>query len=66
MEISKNILTARLNAGAPRNNAEINAEKRGNEIGRNDECPCGSKKKFKKCGMLNTQEHQQNLKNLNI
>ncbi len=27
-------------------------------IGRNDPCPCGSGKKFKKCGMLNTQEHQ--------
>jgi len=27
-------------------------------IGRNDPCPCGSGKKFKKCGMLNTEEHQ--------
>ncbi len=27
-------------------------------IGRNDQCPCGSGKKFKKCGMLNTEEHQ--------
>jgi preprotein translocase subunit SecA len=26
-------------------------------IGRNDSCPCGSGKKFKKCGLLNTQEH---------
>jgi len=31
----------------------------GNEIGRNDQCPCGSGKKWKKCGMLNTPEHQQ-------
>jgi len=31
----------------------------GNEPGRNDACPCGSGKKYKKCGMLNTQEHQQ-------
>jgi preprotein translocase subunit SecA len=29
------------------------------EIGRNDPCPCGSGKKYKKCGMLNTPEHQQ-------
>ncbi len=29
------------------------------EIGRNDPCPCGSGKKFKKCGMLNTKEHQE-------
>ncbi len=28
------------------------------EIGRNDPCPCGSGKKWKKCGMLNTAEHQ--------
>ncbi len=28
------------------------------EVGRNDPCPCGSNKKFKKCGMLNTEEHQ--------
>lgn len=28
------------------------------KIGRNDPCPCGSGKKWKKCGELNTQEHQ--------
>jgi len=28
-------------------------------VGRNDPCPCGSGKKYKKCGMLNTEEHQQ-------
>ncbi|MDQ3018675.1 MAG: SEC-C metal-binding domain-containing protein, partial [bacterium] len=28
-------------------------------IGRNDQCPCGSGKKYKKCGLANTQEHQQ-------
>jgi preprotein translocase subunit SecA len=27
-------------------------------VGRNDPCPCGSGKKFKKCGELNTEEHQ--------
>jgi len=31
------------------------------EIGRNDPCPCGSGKKWKKCGLLNTQEHQQKM-----
>ncbi|MDP2789926.1 MAG: preprotein translocase subunit SecA [bacterium] len=31
----------------------------GEKIGRNDQCPCGSGKKFKKCGLLNTAEHQQ-------
>jgi preprotein translocase subunit SecA len=28
------------------------------KIGRNDPCPCGSGQKYKKCGMLNTPEHQ--------
>ncbi len=27
-------------------------------VGRNDACPCGSGKKWKKCGELNTEEHQ--------
>jgi len=28
------------------------------EIGRNDPCPCGSGKKWKNCGLKNTDEHQ--------
>ena len=28
------------------------------QVGRNDLCPCGSGKKFKKCGLANTPEHQ--------
>jgi preprotein translocase subunit SecA len=31
------------------------------EVGRNDLCPCGSGKKYKRCGNLNTEEHQKNL-----
>lgn len=31
------------------------------EIGRNDPCPCGSGLKWKKCGMINSVEHQKNL-----
>jgi hypothetical protein len=31
------------------------------KIGRNDPCPCGSGKKYKKCGLLNTEEHQKNI-----
>lgn len=27
-------------------------------VGRNDPCPCGSGKKFKKCGLIDTPEHQ--------
>ncbi len=29
-----------------------------NEVGRNDPCPCGSGKKYKKCGMINAPEHR--------
>ncbi len=32
-----------------------------NKIGRNDPCLCGSGKKWKKCGLLNTEEHKQNM-----
>lgn len=28
------------------------------KVGRNEPCPCGSGKKYKKCGLLNTDEHQ--------
>lgn len=31
---------------------------RKSEVGRNDPCPCGSGLKYKKCGLLNTEEHQ--------
>ena len=31
------------------------------KIGRNEPCPCGSGKKWKKCGLLNTEEHRQNM-----
>lgn len=34
------------------------------KIGRNDTCPCGSGKKWKKCGELNTEEHQANMAKL--
>lgn len=30
-------------------------------IGRNDLCPCGSGKKWKKCGMIETEEHKKNI-----
>jgi len=30
----------------------------GERVGRNDPCPCGSGKKYKNCGLKNTEEHQ--------
>jgi len=35
------------------------------KIGRNDPCPCGSGKKYKKCGLLNTKQHQERIKTKN-
>lgn len=32
-------------------------------LGRNDPCFCGSGKKYKKCGLINSEEHQKNLVN---
>jgi len=43
-------------------NLELKIEKP--KIGRNDPCPCGSGKKYKKCGLLNTKEHQENMKKI--
>ncbi len=31
----------------------------GDEVGRNEPCPCGSGKKYKQCGLKNTPEHQE-------
>jgi preprotein translocase subunit SecA len=36
----------------------------GEKIGRNDPCPCGSGKKYKKCGELNTEEHKKRVSNI--
>lgn len=35
------------------------------EIGRNDPCPCGSGKKWKNCGLKNSEEHQRLMSNKN-
>ena len=34
------------------------AQWKSDNVGRNDPCPCGSGKKYKKCGLLNTDEHK--------
>src|SRR3712207_7071543 len=36
------------------------------KIGRNDPCPCGSGKKYKKCGIPNTPEHQRDRKSTRL
>ena len=62
--IANNILKAELtphihNPAPAKLNPMVNNSE--NEVGRNDLCPCGSGKKFKKCGMINTEEHKQNM-----
>ncbi len=42
----------------PEVSLQVAGDSNNKEIGRNDPCPCGSGKKWKKCGMLNTTEHQ--------
>ncbi len=37
--------------------------KKDKEVGRNDPCPCGSGKKYKRCGMMDTEEHKKNMLN---
>ncbi len=37
---------------------EPKAPRRTEKVGRNDPCPCGSGKKFKRCGLLETPEHR--------
>jgi len=59
MEIANNILKATLNTQPQMPNSQLPISNE--EVGRNEPCICGSGKKFKKCGMLNTQEHQQNM-----
>lgn len=37
---------------------KVEIGKNGIKIGRNDPCPCGSGKKYKKCGLINASEHK--------
>jgi len=60
--IAENVLKAGLQKNLEPQRKTIEVGKK--EIGRNDLCPCGSGKKYKKCGMLMTEEHKRNIKNL--
>jgi len=65
--IDQNIVENILKAGIqrksqiPKPNSQLNPKSQNpnyRRVGRNAPCPCGSGKKYKKCGMLNTEEHQ--------
>lgn len=47
------------NQGSGQEELKIKNTETGDKFGRNDLCPCGSGKKWKKCGELNTDEHKQ-------
>ena len=49
--------------GSSNQEAGSNGGAHQDKIGRNDACPCGSGKKWKKCGEPNTEEHQKNISN---
>ncbi len=54
-----NIFKLAEHAGHDHAHAHSHSEAQGsNKIGRNDPCLCGSGKKYKKCGLLDTEEHQ--------
>jgi len=52
IEISKSRNIERSETSKSRNISD------GAAVGRNDQCPCGSNKKWKHCGLKNTEEHQ--------
>ena len=57
------IQNAQAQGGAPAEEKKQEPIINKNNVGRNDPCPCGSGKKHKRCGLLNTAEHQQNMMN---
>lgn len=45
------------------NHEAVSSANNESKIGRNDPCPCGSGKKYKNCGLQNTEEHQKLMAN---
>jgi preprotein translocase subunit SecA len=60
--VANTILRVSLNEPPKTENTVVVSAKK-DKVGRNDLCPCGSGKKYKKCGMLMTEEHKKNIKN---
>jgi len=59
-EINRQVATTIFKADMVQNPTPLisNQEIVNGEIGRNDPCPCGSGKKWKRCGLLQTEEHK--------
>lgn len=58
MQVTPNLMLSG-NGGGAMALAQASTSDAPEGVGRNDLCPCGSGKKWKKCGMLNTEEHRQ-------
>lgn len=56
-EAPQKLVETREGAQAVTQESKVSSDTRGDKVGRNDLCPCGSGKKFKKCGEIGTDEH---------
>ncbi len=56
--IDQNKLVTNLSDGSSNKTSSAPKDPKFESIGRNDPCPCGSGKKYKRCGLINSEEHQ--------
>ncbi len=61
-EAPQKLVETREGAQVVTQESKVSSDTRGDKVGRNDLCPCGSGKKFKKCGEIGTEEHQRNMR----
>jgi preprotein translocase subunit SecA len=62
-EAPQKLVETREGAQAVTQESKVSSDTRGdNKVGRNDLCPCGSGKKWKSCGLVNSEEHQKNMR----
>ncbi|HEA84468.1 MAG TPA: hypothetical protein ENI04_00590, partial [Candidatus Wildermuthbacteria bacterium] len=56
--IAHSLMRARVNSQNRAPHRHVVSQPRANKVGRNDPCPCGSGKKYKRCGMISAPEHK--------
>jgi preprotein translocase subunit SecA len=62
-EAPQKLVETREGAQVVTQESKVSSDTRGdNKVGRNDLCPCGSGKKWKSCGLVNSEEHQKNMR----
>ena len=52
---------AKTQGGTPTAAPVTRSRVEGKKVGRNDPCPCGSGKKWKHCGLIDSEEHRRNM-----